>query len=971
MSSDTSQKEEYEKNNDNVVEEEEEENNEEENVEQNQSVQLQLGDVIHIISPRNENLNDITFIIDYIDQSLIKLINTENLNPSILKIKDGVLGDGTITSIELMYRNEKMGYARQNDLLPGIWINIYFGGDIPLLITGEITNLEEDMIEIKTYPEGEILYINFAYKGIPEDLDINTIEIREKPIIQREEEPEFPIDEFGELDLQNAELEQEEQDSEDEYEEKFVTLPPKDDNQLREFIIKANDIHFGEELGSVAQMINVEDSQQRYTIDTQTNDLLDQLLANIPTNQRTTQVLNSIHILIERFKQLRTHFSEFDENKNVVSALINDSNWKPLINDLFNFNSILYWILPVAKNVKKMYNVNTNEDSENQDIDPINLMYDLSAMVTCINNYKSDNSPQELNKYVTLMNELNPYLTPFQDVNPESVYDILYETNVLNNLNVVIDNLGDLYSSVFERGDIKNRRFLIQKYNLGLTKLETTQMSGSRMIAHPVNLTPPDILSLKSIITLPEPAIQFSHVNLPATNILVKSNLNLNFINYWEMLKKSTSVNNISVDNLEKELEFTDETYVNNIKNYNLLRNDVNIEMTPVQKYRKFLNVIVPKTKVLFNLIKKYIKGKLSFVEVVGFLEPFLIYTDDITYMQYKEIISFLELKISEYNKNFIERSKIFTQFKRLNTYSKPVTASIIIKLLNDGKFKSEVLDSYNNNKLQFSTSNSELLKKMSSIDFANLYNNAVAIENLYLMIPENIASFIEKEEENLIKKGEIESEKNKCVKYTIAKQYKTLEELERDNNKEIYFDKKFDHTIYSILDNYEKEQIQMKPDEFKIFITNKLITKHDFSVEDADHMAETLINGVKRVLENDIAIIYLLQGEQDIIKYFRRKNNIWVLDEALTENNFSNNDDVLCNLQEDCIEVDKKYKSTCESLGLNKTSLTQNALKDMLKSFDKKYYIQKQLLEENLIKKYNYDLKVIEKLIQIENFHI
>ena len=39
-----------------------------------------------------------------------------------------------------------------------------------------------------------------------------------------------------------------------------------------------------------------------------------------------------------------------------------------------------------------MYNVNTNEDSENQDIDPINLMYDLSAMVTCINNYKSDNS---------------------------------------------------------------------------------------------------------------------------------------------------------------------------------------------------------------------------------------------------------------------------------------------------------------------------------------------------------------------------------------------------------------------------------------------------------------------------------------------------------------------------------------------------------------------------------------------------
>ena len=52
--------------------------------------------------------------------------------------------------------------------------------------------------------------------------------------------------------------------------------------------------------------------------------------------------------------------------------------------------------------------------------------------------------------------------------------------------------------------------------------------------------------------------------------------------------------------------------------------------------------------------MKKYITGKLSIVEVVSYLEPFLIYSDDLTYMQYVEIIDFINEKISEFNKKFI-----------------------------------------------------------------------------------------------------------------------------------------------------------------------------------------------------------------------------------------------------------------------------------------------------------------------------
>ena len=150
---------------------------------------LQLGDVIHITNPVNENLNDQTFIIDYIDKSKTYLINTDSLNRIKLKIdEDGTLGDGNITRIELLHRANTPSYARQNGLLPGKWIKLYFSDPNPAIIVGEITNLEEDMIELRT-TDKDIIYINFDYKGIPENLPIDNIEIIGKPVSPLKEKP--------------------------------------------------------------------------------------------------------------------------------------------------------------------------------------------------------------------------------------------------------------------------------------------------------------------------------------------------------------------------------------------------------------------------------------------------------------------------------------------------------------------------------------------------------------------------------------------------------------------------------------------------------------------------------------------------------------------------------------------------------------------------------------------------------------
>ena len=150
-------------------------------------VDLQLQDIIQIDAPDNEILNDKQFVITYISNDKIKLCNVETLDYTTLIIdEDGNLHDDSIESMNLISRASSDSFAIQNNLIPDKWIDIHFGGDVPEVITGEITSLENDMIEIRLFPNNEIIYIDFAYKGIPEDLPINKINVRSPPESSRQ-----------------------------------------------------------------------------------------------------------------------------------------------------------------------------------------------------------------------------------------------------------------------------------------------------------------------------------------------------------------------------------------------------------------------------------------------------------------------------------------------------------------------------------------------------------------------------------------------------------------------------------------------------------------------------------------------------------------------------------------------------------------------------------------------------------------
>jgi len=966
--------------------------------ESNSEVLLQLGDVLRLDAPTNDLLNDQTFIIDYLDANQVRLVNVKTFQLVPLKIhENGVLGDGTIVGITLIYRNEEPGYARQNHLLPGTWVNLYFGGDIPAIITGEITNLEEDMIEIQTYPDKDVIYLNFAYQGLPLDIPLENIEIREPPEKETKKETKKEIEEeqasrqLEESEEQKEILEQKEtreskekdeeseiapkeqleQEETDAELEEFIPMPVADiKDQVREFILRANEIQFGEELGPIVQYEEVDISQKRYTIEMQANDLLEELLSTIPSIQRTNSVLNNIHIMIERFKQLRAEFSQMDAYGNVLSSIQKGVEWKPLQENLRKFKQALAWILPVAKNMKKVYDVNPNEETEYSDIVALHITEDIKNMRNVWNQYKSNDFPEEQNKYVSWINEWNPYCTPFENPNQEFLSDILCETEVESDIMAILDNLTDLESSVVEKESIQTKKWVIQKYNLGLQKLDVEQMTGSKMLAQRVSLTPSDTIAVKSLLTLPEPVIRYSRIALPTTNIMERANLNTTPLNYWQLLNDKTNAKNIFVDSSSSEsglgLATEEDVFLQGIRHY-IWTPDMSQPKPDKDTYDLFLKKVIPKTRVIFQQMKKYITGKLSFLEVVNALSPFLVYTKDITFKQYEEINKFLIEKISLYNKRFVERSREFSLISRLEKESSPPSNSAIQRLIHERKLSAEVWENYTFPPTVPIT-NAETLLIMTKEDDTRLYSNALSLENLDLMIPENIGYFLEetsRELQDKMKKAK-EKQADLCITYTLAKQYSHLEEIEADNGRPIYFDKKYDHTMYSLLDDYKKEQMNMDPEAFRLFLQEKLLKKHGVLPQYVESMTETLIRGMRPVENGHYAVLYdreNMGADTFQMRYFKRVNNRWEPDTSLTPDQMADNESMLCNLQQNCIEVTRKYDAICEPMDINKKTIEQNALQEMIHEFDKTYHQSKEQLQQSLEQEYAYSLSIQGRL--------
>jgi hypothetical protein len=953
---------------------------------------LQLGDIIEILAPTNEEIHQMTALITYIDNEKIKLVNAATTQVyKISLLENGEVSDESIQKINLFNRAEEKGYARQNHLLPNTWVTIHFGGDIPTSITGEITNLIEDMIEMVTYPEMTYIYIDFEYKGIPEHIPIEKIVIRDKPASFKKYGSLLLLKQSMERGEEPQEIEKEEADIEyTETGEAILSIPesvatePNILETLQELYVEANAIFRGEKLGPVTQLVEIPESEQRYGIDEQTNDFLDELLSTLPNAQRTAIVMNRMHTIITRFKELRSQFSKFDENQNIYDAKTVGPYYKPLIECIKTMQKRLHWVVPVAKNRRILYDVDQNIDTD--DVVQTTSKEAIAQLQQLQDDFLKPKSGNPALEYETLYQQIENQLTPFQE--PFDTKRGLGSVRVGSNIEAVLDNLEDFYSSVYSSDDISKRQYVLQQYNLGSSKLQEQVMKTGKIIYTKQQRTANDELSLKSLLMLPECVVRYSAVDGQMSSILEKSNLNQTPFLLYRALRKTTEILPHTIDDLAKEFDYeklehdTNRGFLKGIHEFSLDESLFGEE----DKFERFLDVVVPKTRYLIQLVKKYMKNNMTFFDVTKQLEPFLIYSTDITYKQYMEIRYLIKNRILEFQQNYQARFKSFSELSNAN-YNVNVKPAPILGLFSE---KKEYADTFFENytflsqdKEKTNLSSQEILYRMLQADNSNLYNNIISSMMIALITPENMMeAFAEPNMENMSDLEKIKP--TDCNRRYLSKKYTSLQELQKDNNKDvIYFDKEFDDTPYEILEKYKSQQREMNPDLFLEFLMENLIHKHGSSKENAKSMAITLISKKKMVEDGNYAMLEIqpklpkdvdpstltAEEKEDIeregftrrkLYYYRRKNDFWIKENDLDEQSFLDTETLFCNIRDAC------YKNTstkvCEST--DETSERFHALskKRLLAEFDKRYEVSVEDLEKTLESNIAYYMKMISR---------
>ena len=646
---------------------------------------------------------------------------------------------------------------------------------------------------------------------------------------------------------------------------------------------------------------------------------------------------------------------------NAENIKIKGENHKPLLECLKKLNKKLHWLIPVARNSHKLYDavVPLNETYEDAHIGQ--FKYDTTEIMEYFNSYKTNSVPDSQNKYTYLFQGLNSYLTPFLDTNNND--NIIIKKPVLENLDVLINNTDNFVSSMIkarEKKDaiINDEQYVIDRYNLGLNKLYNPDIKNKHSKNVIVPLTNNDNINLLGFLTLQEPFIQYSRINLPTTSIYKKVNLhNYNFFLY-DILNTTKKIN----ETLIKEGQEFDES---KLVNSNLFKNKMYYNFEELRNYidrdsdvyHKFLDIMIPQTQSIFNILKKNMKNSTSFLKIIEYLEPFLIYTDDITFKQYEEIRDFIYDEITKYKQNLYKNNQNRIKFVRgAKDYIVPTILKKIVK-----KDYMDIFDKkYYNLKDDIETEYS--VKKIINYDNGILFNTALSLSELKFGQPISIEEKINeelKEKDLSIEEGKKES-KNDCGKYTLVKRYQDLDELIEDNNSPAFVDKKYDETPYDIGNDWisKHNDEYENAEDMKLGLTDFLMINNGIEEDKAKRDAEAMIDKARLVYEGEYAI--LDRGDEDI-KYYVRQNNIWKYDKELSSKSM---DEInFCNIKNNCMKI----KETCTNLDTSKEMLKKNILEEIATRFDEELKLGLDELKTNLLTEFNYRKRNIESLLRLK----
>lgn len=82
--------------------------------------------------------------------------------------------------------------------------------------------------------------------------------------------------------------------------------------------------------------------------------------------------------------------------------------------------------------------------------------------------YKNNTLNTNTNRYFKLYEELDAYNKGFDSINNSG--SLVNNMKVKSEFDTVINNLQDFYSSVINKSKITEKKFVVQRYNIGINK---------------------------------------------------------------------------------------------------------------------------------------------------------------------------------------------------------------------------------------------------------------------------------------------------------------------------------------------------------------------------------------------------------------------------------------------------------------------------------------------------------------------
>lgn len=827
---------------------------------------LELSDVFTLINKTSRD----TFFIQYIDTEKIKLVNIETFSQVELKIdsKTGSVQNYEIDELVLIHRNPIKGFAAQNNLIKGTWIELDIAGNVGQLNStyiGQITDTMHDQITIQMSPPNQqIIYLDFEYKGLSDTSPVKHIRIIEKDntgIIEKDDNS--VISEDNNIPDEPSINDVEEEDD-------HLSNELSEDSPSEKVIVE-----FGDDIiESVVELVDVDQSKTIYDIESQKLDLINSMLTAIPENKRTDAAKTRIYTIVDRFVQLRTQYSDFDGHGNIQGVKTVQSEGKPLNKYFDTFRSPIQWVIPGVQSTKVLYDTSHPSNEENDLIEHKSNYNSLNEFNEIVNHYRTSNSTSGVNAYKLLNQQLNTTQKPFTKTGLGPVPT--FSKSVGRRIHAVENPLTDYtaWTSIatpFESYEIKPTKFVTQEYLPEETMSTLDAIRGTTKTRHRLTqLTRPDKLDINSFLVMPDSIVRYSRVLLPSTSIMERANLSKHGFDAWRVLNDKThNIFNVFVrsDNEPIKSAFMISTPPGSPTNspraspkttpdpFQIVQksntaiasfmhlcdtNDDTINKTGSDAdYAKLTDAVIPSVLNIFDSLKPFLTTTVSFMGAIRFFEPYLVYASNITHADSRIIAKFVQDNIDRYeqelqvNKSYWLKPfpesplipvniliKLIQRIEQSQNSQTPTTAesdTVVNELLSASKDISHIYHHPGRSLDTFTSS--ELLSAVYNHDYGVGYTTVLHMDTLSTTLPATLEEYVDREkvelEEQLRAIASME-QTNTCqsigatsTNSKIQKIYMSEALLLADNhpNAIVYADKQQDSTPYHLLSEVQPTQ--------------------------------------------------------------------------------------------------------------------------------------------------------------------